>query len=78
MMYIVFESFTTVKEQFQLDLKKLLFVIMDGASTVSDQKFKFTGILKQVTDVSFIWHVWYIENLCAHFAKTKPVTVLCI
>lgn len=54
-MYIFFESFTSVKEEFQVDLeKKLLFIIVDGIPTALGKKLKFTGILKQVTNVFLI------------------------
>lgn len=52
MMYI-FECSISVKEKFQLDLekKKYILIIVDGAPIALGKKFKFIGILKQVTKV---------------------------
>ena len=52
-MYI-FECSISVKEEFQLDVGKkkyYILIIVDGAPIALGKKFKFIGILKQVTKV---------------------------
>ena len=50
-----FESSTSVREEFQLEMRKLVSMTTDDTSVMLDQTFRFTGILKQETDVSLMF-----------------------
>lgn len=65
MMYI-FECSISVKEEFQLDLGKkkyYILIIVDGAPIALGKKFKFIGILKQVTKIFLTRHVRYLLKI---------------
>lgn len=37
----IFESFTSVREEFQVDMENLIFIVTDGSLAMFGQKFKY-------------------------------------